>query len=88
MQANDVEDFPNMLADSVNTNIECHIPDEVCERLGIASGMGMRARVRHAAQNRNFVHTREISVTPSEDKGLEEGSFIQRLIDRLRPDQE
>ncbi|KAA3642725.1 MAG: hypothetical protein DWQ07_19545 [Chloroflexi bacterium] len=85
MQADDVDDFPNMLADSVNTNIQCHIPDEVCERLKIASGMQLSARVRHASQNRNFVHTREISV--ASDEGQEAEGFFQRLIKRLRPDQ-
>ena len=85
IQADDVEDYPNMLADSVNTNIECHIPDEVYERLKIASGMQLTARVRRAAQNRNFVHTREISVEAVEDG--EAKGFFQRLIRRLRPGQ-
>jgi hypothetical protein len=61
-EAYEVEGFPNLLAESVETSIRVFFPDESVKSLEIFPGSVVSCRVRRANLTKIFVHRGSISV--------------------------
>jgi hypothetical protein len=61
-EACEVEGFPNLLAESVETSIGVFFPDECVKSHEISPGSLVSCRVRRANLTKNFVHREFISI--------------------------
>lgn len=57
-----VEGFANLLANASGQEVAVLIPNEQAERLGLAPGQEIAARVRRAGLDRIFAHPEEVTV--------------------------
>jgi hypothetical protein len=61
-QVDDVEGYPNLLADVDHTTVHLDVRNELLRQLGLKSGYRIRSRTRRARGDRLFAHPDQLEV--------------------------